>query len=127
MVPASVTIAMAFLGAIISFVVGLLVGGLALYLAARVILGVDDYERAVITALLGAIVWGVTSLIVGWVPLLGPLIVLVAWVGVIKWRYPGGWVDAAIVGFAAWAAAAVGLFVLATVGVDVGAVGIPGV
>jgi hypothetical protein len=111
------------IGSALAFVVALLVGGLAIYVSARVVAGVDDYGRAVFTALLGAIAWALTA----WVPLIGPILALVAWVWVIKWRYPGGWTDAAIVGLGAWLAALVILFALSTVlQIDVGAFGVPG-
>ncbi|MFB6297131.1 MAG: hypothetical protein ABEH56_01275 [Salinirussus sp.] len=62
---------------------------------------VDDYGYAAVTALIGAIVWAVVSFFLGWIPLLGPLATLLAYVGVIERRYPGGWVDAALVAFEA--------------------------
>ena len=114
----------AFLGSIVAFVVALLVGGLAIYLSASLVADVTDYSRAVITALLGAVGWALTA----WVPLVGPLIALVVWVGVINWRYPGGWVNAAVIGFIAWFSALVILLVLNGVfRLGIGAFGIPGV
>lgn len=114
----------AFLGSIVAFVVALLVGGLAIFLSASVVADVSDYSRAVVTALLGAIGWALTA----WVPLVGPLIALVVWVGVINWRYPGGWRNAAVIGFVAWFAAVLILFVLNSVfRLGIGAFGIPGV
>ncbi|SDX76102.1 hypothetical protein [Halopenitus persicus] len=111
------------LGSIVSFVVALLVGGLAIYAGARVIADVDDYSHAVITALIGAVAWALVS----WVPLVGPLIALVVWVGVINWRYPGGWGQAAIIGLVAWIAALVILFVLnGLLSLGIGAFGVPG-
>jgi hypothetical protein len=116
--------AVPFVGSIVAFLVALLVGGLAIYISARVIADVDDYSHAVITALLGAVAWALTS----WIPLIGPILALVAWVWVIKWRYPGGWVDAAIIGAVAWVSALVILYVLNTVlDLGVGAFGVPGV
>jgi hypothetical protein len=116
--------AVPFVGSIVAFLVALLVGGLAIYISARVIADVDDYSHAVITALIGAIAWALTS----WIPLIGPILALVAWVWVIKWRYPGGWVDAAIIGAVAWVSALVILYVLNTVlDLGVGAFGVPGV
>ena len=111
-------------GGLVSFVVALLIGGLAIYTSARIIVDVDDYSRAVITAILGAIGWALTS----WIPLIGPVIALVVWVGVIKWRYPGGWVKAAIIGVGAWLSALLILLVLNSVlGLGIGAFGVPGV
>ncbi|KYH25711.1 hypothetical protein HAPAU_23890 [Halalkalicoccus paucihalophilus] len=115
------------LGSIVAFVVALLVGGLAIYLSANVVMDVQDYSHAVVTAFIGAIAWGLTA----WIPLFGPILALIVWVGVINWRYPGGWVDAAIIGVVAWLAALVLLFVLNLVlgpilGFSVGAFGVPG-
>lgn len=110
-------------GSLVAFVVALLVGGLAIYVGASIVVGVEDYSHAVVTALLGAIAWALTS----WIPIVGPLIALLVWILVINWRYPGGWIDAALVGVVAWLAAVVVLFVLNDVlslGVD--AFGVPG-
>jgi len=112
-----------FVGSIASFVVALLAGGLAIYFSARFVVDVDDYGRAVVTALLGALAWALTS----WIPLVGSLVALVVWIGVINWRYPGGWVRAAVIGVGAWVAALVVLFVVnAVFGLGVGAFGVPG-
>lgn len=111
-------------GTIVSFVVALLVGGLAIYLSARVVADVDDYSYAIVTALIGAIAWAIGSLI----PLVGSLVALVAWVWVIKWRYPGGWKDAAIIGLVAWLAALIIIFVLNSIlNLGISAFGVPGV
>lgn len=115
--------AVPFVGSIVAFVVALLIGGLAIYISARLVVDVDDYSHAVITALLGAIGWALTS----WIPLIGPIIALVVWVWIINWRYPGDWMEAAIIGVVAWIAATVILYVVnAIAGVGVGAFGIPG-
>lgn len=116
--------AIPFIGSLVAFVIALLIGGLAIYISARLIVDVDDYSRAVITALLGALGWALTV----WIPLIGPLIALIVWIGVIKWRYPGGWVKAAIIGLVAWIAAIVILYIVDLVfKLDIGAFGIPGV
>ncbi|RQG90486.1 hypothetical protein [Natrarchaeobius chitinivorans] len=112
-----------FIGSVVAFVVALLVGGLAIYLGAALITDTEDYTRALVTALFGAIAWALTA----WIPLFGPLVALVAWIWVINWRYPGGWTDAALVGVVAWVSALVILFVLnAVLGLGVGAFGVPG-
>jgi hypothetical protein len=112
------------LGAIVSFIVALLVGGLGIYVSGRIVAGVDDYSHAVATALLGALAWALGSLI----PLIGPVVALVAWVWVINWRYPGGWRDAAVMGLVAWAAALVVIAVLnGVLGLGISAFGVPGV
>ncbi|QLK24370.1 hypothetical protein HYG81_09540 [Natrinema zhouii] len=113
----------AVIGSLVAFVVALLVGGLAIFVSARFIVDVEDYSYAIVTAILGAIAWALTS----WIPLLGPILALIAWVWVINWRYPGGWGTAATIGFIAWIAALAMLFVLNVVfRLGVGAFGVPG-
>lgn len=114
----------AIIGSLVAFVIALLIGGLAIYISARYITNVDDYSHAVVTAFLGAIGWALTA----WIPIIGPVIALVVWVGVINWRYPGGWKQAAIIGLGAWASALLILFVVNSVlGLGIGAFGVPGV
>ena len=113
--------AVPFVGSVVAFVVALLVGGFAIYLSARVVADIDDYGRAVVTAVLGALGWAVTA----WIPLIGPIIALIVWIGVLKWRYPGGWGTAAVMGLIAWVAALLILFVVNAV-LGVGAFGVPG-
>lgn len=115
--------AVPFIGSLVAFVVALLVGGLAIYISARLVVDADDYGHAVLTALLGAIGWALTA----WIPLFGPLIALVVWIAVINWRYPGGWLKAAVIGVGAWLSALLILLVLNSVlGLGIGAFGIPG-
>lgn len=112
-----------FVGPLVAFVVALLVGGFAIYVSARTVADVDDYGRAVVTALLGALGWAVVS----WIPLIGPIVALIVWIGVLKWRYPGGWGAAAVMGLVAWVAALLILFVVnVAFGVGIGAFGVPG-
>ncbi|MGM0372176.1 MAG: hypothetical protein ACQEQJ_06710 [Halobacteriota archaeon] len=111
-------------GAIVSFVVALLIGGLGIYLGAAFVTDVEDYKHAVITAFIGAIAWGLVS----WIPLVGGLIALVVWIAVINWRYPGGWVDAAVIGLIAWIATTIVLWILNSLfSLGIGAFGVPGV
>ncbi|QLC34207.1 hypothetical protein EFA46_008310 [Halarchaeum sp. CBA1220] len=110
------------LGSLILFVVSLLVGGLGIYAGARVVAGVEDYSHALVTAVIGAVAWAVLS----WVPLVGGLLALVAYVWVINWRYKGGWVNAILIALVAWIATAVAVFVLGALGVPVTGIGVPG-
>jgi len=111
-------------GAIVSFIVALLVGGCAIYASARLVADVDDYGRAVVTAVFGAVGWALVS----WLPLVGPVVALVVWIGVLQWRYPGGWLTAVTIGFIAWIAALLILVAVNTAfGVGIDAVGVPGV
>ncbi|ELZ18285.1 hypothetical protein C478_01465 [Natrinema thermotolerans DSM 11552] len=115
------------IAAAVVFVVSLLIGALGIYAGARVIVGRGDYDHAIVTALIGAIVWAIVGFVVGWIPLLGPLLALVAYVGVINWRYPGDWTAAAMIGLVAWVTVLLVLYALAAVGVTgFEAVGVPG-
>lgn len=111
-----------------TFAVSLLIGGLAIHLAARYVTyrghhGGLTFEHAAVTALFGAVAWGLLE----WIPVVGSLLALVGWVAVIKYRYPGGWFAAAVTGVAAWAAAVVVVAALELVGIGaVSALGVPG-
>lgn len=118
---------MAIVDSLIVFVISLLIGALGIYIGARVIANVSDYTYALITALVGAIVWVVVSFFFGWIPLLGPLLALIAYVAVINYRYPGGWGNAIVIALIAWIASFVVLYLLAVLGVTgFGALGVPG-
>lgn len=116
------------LDGVIVFAVSLLIGATAIHVASTHAVHRDQprrlgFEHALLTALLGAVVWAVLE----WVPLVGALLALVGWIAVIKWRYPGGWVKACVTGATAWAAAVVVLAALELVGIGaVSALGVPG-
>ena len=113
---------------LVVFAVSLLIGAIGIYTGAKVIVDSEDYTYALVTALLGAIIWGVVGFFFGWIPLLGPLLVFVAYLAIINARYPGGWVDAAAITIVAWLSVLIVLYVLALVGVTgFDAVGVPGV
>ena len=118
---------MALIDSIVIFVVSLLIGALGIYVGARVITDVEDYTYAIVTALIGAIVWAVLGAFLGWIPFLGPLLVFLAYLGVINWRYPGGWVDALGIALVGWLASFVVLWLLAALNiVAFDALGVPG-
>lgn len=112
---------------IVVFVVSLLIGALGIYVGASLIVDSDDYTYAIITALIGAIVWGVVGFFFGWVPLLGPILVFIAYLTVINWRYPGGWIEAVAITLVAWLSVLIVLYILAFVGLTgFEAAGVPG-
>lgn len=118
---------MALVDSIVVFVVSLLIGALGIYAGARVVTDVDDYVYAIVTALIGAVVWAVVGFFFGWIPFLGALLTLVAYLAVINYRYPGGWVNAIVIALVAWIASIVVLYVLAFLGlVTFEALGVPG-
>lgn len=117
---------MALIDTIVAFVVSLLIGALGIYLGASVLTNVEDYTYAIVTALIGSLVWAVVAFFVGWIPLLGPILALIAYVGVINYRYPGGWVNAISIALIAWIATLVILYVLALLDITAfEAIGVP--
>lgn len=117
---------MAVIDSLVVGIVSLLVGALAIHLAATMLLrGEQNYFNAVIAAAVGSLVYSILGFLSG-IPLLGPLLLLLLWVGVINWRYPGGWFQAGIIGIGAWGAAIVILWIISSVGiVNIGAIGVP--
>lgn len=114
---------MAIIESAIALVVGLLIGALGIYVGARVIVDYEDYTYAIVTALIATLVW----ILLGWIPLLGPILALVAYIAIINWRYPGGWLQAIGIALIAWIASFVVLYVLAVVGItSFSAIGVPG-
>lgn len=120
---------MSVVDTVLVFALSLLVGTVSILAGVRLLLDSDaGIPNAALTAALGALVWGLASYFVGWVPLLGVALMLIAWIGVINWRYPGGWGSAAAIGFVAWLVAVGITYALATIGiVTPEALGIPGV
>ncbi|MFW5937956.1 MAG: hypothetical protein ACOCSN_03350 [Halanaeroarchaeum sp.] len=113
---------------IIVFVVSLLIGAFGIYVGSRIIADVDDYSYAIVSALIASIVWVVVAILVGWIPFIGPLLALVAYITVINARYPGGWGKAIGIALVAWIASLIVLYVLSAVGLTAfEAVGVPGV
>ncbi len=120
---------MAILDSLVIFLVSLILGTIGIYAGVRLVADRDvSYVNAAITALLGALAWGIVSFFVGFIPIIGALLALVIWVGVINWRYPGGWITAAGIGFVAWLVVIVVTYLLATLGlITPDALGIPGI
>jgi len=84
--------------------------------------------RTRLSPLIGAIAWAVVSFFLGWIPFVGPLLALIAYIAVIKARYPGGWVKAILIALVAWIASIIVLYVLAAIGfASFEVVGVPGV
>jgi len=112
--------------AIVVFLIGLVLGGIGIYVGARAVTGTEDYFYAVGTAFIGAVAWALVSLFFGWIPGLGALIALIVWVGIINMRYPGGWSKAFLIGFIAWLTVLIVLSVLAGLGItSFDAIGVP--
>jgi len=106
---------LSLIGSVVGFVVSLLIGALGIYIGARVVTGTDDYGYALITAVVGSVIGGIVAVLLGW--LFGWIIILVAWIWVINWRYPGGWGNAIGIGLIAWLSVVVITYVLAILNV----------
>ena len=113
----------AALSSLIGFVISFVVGAFGIYAGGRVIADVDDYVHAAVTAAIGSAVWFVISF---FIPFVGGIIALVAYIYVLNRRYPGGWLNAIGIALIAWVAAGIVLFVLASVGIgSFEAIGVP--
>lgn len=118
---------MALVDSIIVFLVGLIVGAIGIYIGARVLTDAEDFTYAIITALIASLLWAVVAFLFGWIPLLGPLLALLVYLGVINWRYPGSWMTAAGIALIAWVASLVIMYVLAALNiVSANAIGVVG-
>ncbi|WP_158057368.1 hypothetical protein [Halorussus halophilus] len=122
---------MAVLDLIVGFVVSLLIGAFGIYVGASVIADIQDYEYAIITALVGSLVWwlvsGLVSFVLPFGGVIGSLLALVAWVYIVNARYPGGWANAVGIGLVAYLTTWVVLYALSIFGViHTSALGVPG-
>jgi hypothetical protein len=112
---------------LIVFVVSLLVGGLDIFVGAKLFTSASSYTYAVVTAGIAVLVRGLMSSLFGGSPV-GAALTLVAYLAVVTWRYGIGWLRAGAVALVAWVLAVVVLTALASVGVgSFSAVGIPDV
>jgi hypothetical protein len=118
---------MALIDSAIVFLVSLVVGTIGIYAGARLVTGEDDFGYALVSALIGAVVWGIVGFLIGGLPFLGPLLTLLAWIAVINARYRGGWLNATLIGVVSWGVAVGVLYLMAAFGITTfEAIGIPG-
>lgn len=118
---------MATIDSIIIFLVNLVIGGIGIYTGAKIVTGKSDFGYAIVTALIGAVVWSVASFILGPLAGLGAILALLAWIAVINYRYSGSWINAIMIGLVSWLAVLVTLMLLSVLGVtSFSAIGIPG-
>jgi uncharacterized membrane protein YbhN (UPF0104 family) len=120
---------MSLLTSVVIFVVSLLIGAAGIYAGVRLVADSSvSFFSALITALLGVIVYAVLGFL-NFIPILGPLLLLVIWIGVINLRYPGGWLTAGGIGLVAWFVSVAVLYLLGSIFefVSLSALGVPGV
>lgn len=112
---------------LLTFLIGLIAGGLGIYAGAWITLGQASISTAIVAAFVGAVVWALASFFLGWIPLIGATITFIAWLGSINWLYPGGWITALQIAVFAWLASLLISFVLERAGyANTEAIGVPG-
>jgi hypothetical protein len=113
--------------AVFVFVVNLIIGAIGIHTGARLLIDQDTgFGRAIATAFIGAIIWAVVAFFVGWIPIVGPILTLIAWIGFVNRQYPGGWGTAAGIGIVSWIVVLIILYILSLVGlVGLNAIGVP--
>lgn len=117
---------MAIIDSLIVFIVGLLIGGIGIYMGGRIITGEKDYGYAIATAFIGAVVWALIGFLFGGIPGIGPALALIAWIWIINARYSGGWLNAALIGLISWITVIIVLSILASLGIGgFEAIGVP--
>lgn len=120
---------MALITSIIIFVVSLVIGAAGIYAGVRLVAdSTIGFGSALITALLGVIVYTIFGFF-EFIPIIGPLLLLIIWIGVINFRYPGGWGTAASIGFVAWIISVIIIYLIVSfLGIgSLSALGVPGV
>ena len=111
---------------VILFLGSLVIGAFGVHVGAVVVTGTDDFGEAIVTALVGAVVWSVASYFLMGVPYVGPLLTLAAYLFVIKWRYGTTWLRSGGVALLAWVVGLGVLSFLSVLGVgSLDAIGIP--
>lgn len=112
------------------FAVSLLVGGFGIHVGSKLALKSREFSYSVVTALFGALAWGLVELLfsrVGIGGVLSSVVAFLVWTWVIRSRYEVGWIRASVLALGAWLGAVFALVVLAVVGVgDLDALGVPG-
>ncbi|HET7324256.1 MAG TPA: hypothetical protein VFJ06_07990 [Halococcus sp.] len=120
---------MALITSIVVFVVSIIIGSIGIYAGVRLVADSSiGFGSAVITALLGVIVYTIFGFF-QFIPILGPILLLILWIGVINLRYPGGWGTAFGIGFVAWIVSLIIMYLIVTfLGIgELSALGVPGV
>ena len=118
---------MGLISGLLTFAVGVLVGGFGIYVGGQLIAGEGSYEKAVTVAIVGALVWALVEAFLGWIPFLGAALAFLVYLLVLKASYPGGWTDALGITLVAWVTVVVVRTILGPVLGVVPEVGVPGI
>lgn len=110
----------------ILFVGSLVIGAFGVHVGALVVTKTDDFGKALVTALVGAVVWSLASYLFGGVPYIGPALTLAAYLLVVKWQYGTTWPRSGGIALLAWIVGLGVLSLLSMLGLgSLDAIGIP--
>jgi len=119
---------MGLIVAVVTFVLGSIVGGFGIYVGGQLVVGSGEFEHAFWTAIIGAVVWTLADVFVGGIPLVGPVLTFLAYLAVIKSRYDAGWVESGAIALVAWVAVLVVAAIATVTGLGFfNVIGVPGV
>jgi len=111
---------------VVLFVASLVIGAFGIHVGAMVVTNQDEFAKALLTALVAAIVWSVASFLLADVPYVGPLLTLLAYIAVVKWQYTASWLESGGIALLAWVVGLGVLSLLSILGIgSLEAVGIP--
>lgn len=111
---------------VVLFVASLVIGAFGIHVGAMVVTNQDEFAKALLTALVAAIVWSVASFLLADVPYVGPLLTLLAYIAVVKWQYSASWLESGGIALLAWVVGLGVLSLLSILGIgSLEAVGIP--
>ncbi len=105
---------MAFLEALIGFLISLVISGIIIYLATKLFGEKEGFGTAIMAALIGAIIFATVSyfLGVGWI---ASVIGGIAWLIALGTLYSMGWLKALVVAIVVWIFASIVSWVLPTI------------
>jgi len=90
----------------ISFVIGLIVSGIIIYIVTKLFRAKEGLVRAFITAIIGAIVYSITYFLLGngiWAAIIGGIV----WLLALRALYDIGWLKAFLIAIAVWIVTAI--------------------
>lgn len=111
---------------VVLFIASLVIGAFGIHVGAMVVANKDEFAKALLTALVAAIVWSVASFFLADIPYVGPLLTLLAYIAVVKWQYSASWLESGGIALLAWIVGLGVLSLLSIIGIgSLEAVGIP--
>ncbi len=105
---------MAFLGALIGFLISLVISAIIIYLATKLFGEKEGFGTAILASLIGAVIFGLASYLlgIGWI---ASLIGGIVWLIALASLYKMGWLKSFVVAVVIWVFAAIVSWVLPTI------------